>query len=122
MSLKKCTEEKWKSRFHLILKFIKLFYSNLPHDVVEKLCELLNPPMMRKDYRSLAGKMKFSHREVRNIDLKANPTEELLGLWVTGEGSKTVSDLIELLIRIERYDAIRLLREYEYTGKVLIKV
>ena len=53
--------------------------SNLSHDVVERLCEYLNPPMMREDYRSLAGKMKFSHRQVKNIDTKSNPTEELIG-------------------------------------------
>lgn len=84
---------------------------------MESLCQCLNPPMMGKDYRSLAGKMKFSHRQVKNIDMKNNPTEELLALWVTGDGSKTVSDLIELLTKIERYDAIRLLKEHIDTGK-----
>lgn len=84
---------------------------------MERLCECLNPPMMRKDYRSLAGKMKFTHRQVKNIDIKSNPTEELLALWVTGDGSKTVSDLIELLTKIERYDAIRILKEHEFSGK-----
>ena len=70
---------------------------------------------MGKDYRSLAGKMGLSHKQVKNIDITANPTEELLEIWMSGRGSKTVTDLIELLRQIERYDAIRSLEKHEYT-------
>ena len=98
--------------FHFLFPF-----SELPHYVVEELCMCLNPPLMRKDYRSLAGKMGFTHKQVKNIDTKSNPTEELLAIWASGKGSKNVTDLIELLTAIKRYDAIEMLKEHEYNSK-----
>jgi len=57
----------------------------------------------------------FLYLKVINIDCKENPTEELLSIWMCGKGSKTVSELIKLLEKIERYDAIRSLQQHEYT-------
>lgn len=78
---------------------------------------MLNPVLATKDYRSLAGKMGMKFWYVKNLDRKENPTEELLQNWLSGEGSKFVTDLIDLLKQINRYDAVDLLQEHEYTGK-----
>lgn len=95
--------------------FTKTLSTNLPHDVIEELCLILNPSLPLKDYRSLAGKMGLRYIYVKNLDRAENPTEKLLQHWWSEEGSKTVTDLIELLMQIERHDAIDLLRPHEYT-------
>lgn len=89
--------------------------SDLPHDVVEDICLSLNPRLLGKDYRSLAGKMGFTHKQVKNIDCRQNQTEEVLAIWVSGPGSKTVTDLIDLLKSIQRFDVIKLLKQHEYS-------
>ncbi|XP_066916691.1 uncharacterized protein [Clytia hemisphaerica] len=96
-------------------RFKPTHVSDLPHDIIEEISCCLNPRLLRKDYRSLAGKMGMTHRQVKNIDSKQNPTEELINLWVTGPGSKTVTDLMGKLKEIERHDAIRILQEHEFT-------
>lgn len=97
--------------------FEKTLTRDLCHDVIEQLCLMLNPVLATKDYRSLAGKMGMKFWYVKNLDRKENPTEELLQNWLSGEGSKFVTDLIDLLKQINRYDAVDLLQEHEYTVK-----
>lgn len=74
---------------------------------------------MGKDYRSLAGKMGLTHREVKNLDRSENPTEELLNIWMCEtDTGRTVSDLMELFEKIKRHDAIKLLKDHEFQGKL----
>ena len=72
----------------------------LPPHVLEKMCLYLNPCLLSKDYKSLAAKMGMSLLFVSNIKRMPNPTEYLLRYWWTNNASRTVSDLIKLVKKI----------------------
>ena len=92
----------------------KRLASELPPDVLEKICLYLNPCLLSKDYKSLAAKMGMSLLFVSNIERMQNPTEYLLHYWWTKNTSGTVSDLIKLVKKIKRDDVKCLLEHYEY--------
>ena len=49
-----------------------------------------------RDYKTLAGKMEFTVKQMKQLELKDNPTDVLLTLWGTKSGN-TVNKLIEIL-------------------------
>lgn len=49
---------------HVELNRLRLA-SDLPTDVIQELCLYLNPPLLGKDYKSLAGKMEVSYLVVK---------------------------------------------------------
>ena len=97
---------------------------NLHFDVLERLGMKMNYRMPMKDFRTLAGKMKYTYEAVKNFERHANPTAALLMQWShsgsRGRGKvgeeKTVTDLIQLLSLMGREDAVDLMSQYEFTG------
>lgn len=90
-------------------------------DVLETLGMKLNPRLPRKDFRTLAGKMKYTYERIRNFEREKNPTLSVLSDWWTEAGKrgevKTVTELIEILAQMSRDDAVMLLREHEFSSK-----
>jgi len=107
---------------HVELNRLRLA-SDLPTDVIQELCLYLNPPLLGKDYKSLAGKMEVSYLVVKNLAIgeRANPTESLLNHWFASDDNRTVKDLIYLVDRIERHDVRKLLERYTYIEEVKVK-
>ena len=99
--------------------------NGLSMDVLEKLGMKLNPRHPLKDFRYLAGKMKYNYEMVRNFERQKNPTISLLEDWFmshTRNGErKTVTHLIELLKDMKRDDAVDILKPVEFTGKCFFR-
>ena len=97
--------------------------SRLDMDVLETLGMKLNPRLPRKDFRTLAGKMKYTYERIRNFEREKNPTLSVLSDWWTEAGKrgevKTVTELIEILAQMSRDDAVMLLREHEFSSKCI---
>ena len=95
--------------------------SSLNMEVLEKLGMKLNPRHPMKDFRYLAGKMNYNFERVRNFERERNPTIALIADWYTSNAddgeAKTVTQLIDLLKKMKRDDAVDLLRDHEFTGE-----
>lgn len=95
--------------------------SSVSMEILEKLGMKLNPRHPLKDFRYLAGKMKYNYESVRNFERQKNPTIFLLSEWWTSSAQngemKTVSHLIHFLKEMRRDDAVEILRPVEFTGK-----
>ncbi|XP_047133654.1 uncharacterized protein LOC101236630 isoform X1 [Hydra vulgaris] len=87
---------------------------DLPADILAELSFILNPPLIGKDFRNLAGKMKKSFQVVRWLEMQKDPTASLLEHWWSDNGSRTVEDLIVLLKEIQRFDAVKLLEPHTH--------
>ncbi|CAB3989578.1 myeloid differentiation primary response 88, partial [Paramuricea clavata] len=89
--------------------------SSLNVAVLEQLSMKLNPSMIMKDYRSLAGRLKYTTEYIQNFALERNPTLALLqNWWSSNPETKTVAVLLNLLYCMERDDCVDLLRPYEF--------
>ncbi|XP_065639957.1 uncharacterized protein LOC100202539 isoform X5 [Hydra vulgaris] len=89
---------------------------DLPADILAELSYILNPPLIGKDFRSLAEQMNQSFQVICWLEMQKNPTASLLELWWSG--SRTVDDLIVLLEKIHCFDAVKLLEPYRYIDEV----
>ena len=70
--------------------------SELCADDYEDICRDLNVRNPGKDYKTLAGKMGYTIRDVRKFELEKNPTDALLSYREAKSGN-TVDKLIEIL-------------------------
>ena len=84
--------------------------------VIHEMCLYLNPPLLGKDYKSLAGKMGVKFLYAQNLAQERNPTEALLQHWWSSNAACTVTDLIQLIRSIDRNDIKCLLEKYEFEG------
>lgn len=75
---------------------------------------MMNPPLHRKDYRALAGKLDYSWYHVKDLDRQPNPTATLLEKWWSDGRGRTVTDLIELFKKVDRFDVIEELETHEF--------
>ena len=95
---------------------------NLNYEVLEKLGMKLNYRMPLKDFRTLAGKMKFTYEVVKNLERQPNPTAALLVRWSQSQAKlgeeKNVTELIEMLNQMGRDDAVDLMTAHEFTGQL----
>ena len=73
-----------------------------------QLCRKLNIDVSDKDWRTLAGRMKYTTQQVKEFARDANPADKLLDSWSTGEGHD-VASLIELVKAMNRNDLVELL-------------
>lgn len=96
---------------------------NLNYEVLEQLGMKLNYHMPLKDFRTLAGKMKYTYEGVKNLERQQNPTAALLIQWSQSRAKvgeeKTVTDLIEMLSQMGRDDAVDLMTQHEFTGLLI---
>ena len=69
-------------------------------DDYEKICADLNVKNTGRDYKTLAGKMGFTVKEWKKLELNDNPTDVLLSLWGT-KSRNTVNKLIQILEAME---------------------
>ena len=61
-----------------------IFFRDLPADILSELSMILNPPLIGKDYKYLAGKMGKSFQIVRWLEMQRDPTASLLEHWWSG--------------------------------------
>ena len=73
-----------------------------------QLCRKLNIDVSDKDWRTLAGRMKYTTQQVKEFARDANPADKLLDYWSIGEGHD-VACLIELVKGMNRNDLVELL-------------
>ena len=69
-------------------------------DDYENICADLNVKNTGRDYKTLAGKMGFTVKEWKKLELNDNPTDVLLSLWGT-KSRNTVNKLIQILEAME---------------------
>ena len=85
-------------------------FGDLGVNVYDEICQKLNVPSFRKDYRSLAGKMKYTNEQVQIFELKDNRARALLDHWGTKTGND-VERLLEMLSSMERDDLVGILKK-----------
>ncbi|XP_068728184.1 uncharacterized protein [Montipora capricornis] len=92
---------------------------NIPYPIRAQICLKLNPrdDLNFRDFRLLGEKMNFDKDITRNLELRKNPTDELLQLWCsTRRTQPTVGCLIELLKDSERWDVVNILDKWVEDG------
>ena len=93
---------------------------DLDYGVLKDICNLLNPSTrIGNDWRAFAGHLGLSVRDILLLEGDVNPAFAVLKQWLSRDGQKTVSFLIDVLRRIERFDAMRHLQDHEFTGVYL---
>ena len=82
-----------------------------------KLCKKLNiASTAGGDYRYLAGHFGMSSDDIHLISRKENPTNEVLK-WVGGIPQNTAAKLRETLVKMKRYDCVKIIDEkYKCVG------
>ena len=70
--------------------------NDLNAEEYEKICNELNIMNCGRDYKTLAGRMRYSVNEVKNFERHENPSDALLSHWGKQRGN-TVIKLIEIL-------------------------
>ena len=84
---------------------------DLDRDKRERVCQMLNVKKVpKKDFRSLAAKMKFEKHEIETFERSENPTDVLLRDWERRMES-TVDNLIKFLKKMGRDDVIKVVKE-----------
>ena len=79
----------------------------------------LNVKNFTRDYKTLAGKMEFTVKKIKQLELKGNPTDALLTFWRTKSGN-TVNKLIEILKAIENDQVAKTVEQA--VGKISIEL
>ncbi|KAL9965356.1 hypothetical protein ACROYT_G029145 [Oculina patagonica] len=90
----------------------KILVRELPGNVFVDLGLLLNPKSS-KNWITLAGHLKFTANEVKNLELcPEEATQRLLGEWGQRDGS-TVDILINILKKMKRDDCLEVLKQWD---------
>ncbi len=87
---------------------------------LRELSQHLNPDAVAtENWRSLANHLGFTNRNILNFARVQvqDPTFSVLQEWWSGKGVKTVTILLDILKKMNRFDCVRLLEAYEFTGK-----
>ena len=72
-----------------------------------------------RDYKTLAGKMEFTVKKIKQLEFKDNPTDALLTFWGTKSGN-TVNKLIEILKGMENTRVAKTVEQE--VGKISIEL
>ena len=85
---------------------------DLNSEVYDKICDELNIENCGRDYKTLAGRMKYTVKKVKKFEQNKNPSDALLSHW----GKKrhnTVIKLIEILKNMGNDAAAEILEKAE---------
>ena len=74
----------------------QLKINDLNAEEYEKICNELNIINSGRDYKTMAGRMRYSANEVKTFEQHRNPSDALLSHWGKQRGN-TVIKLIEIL-------------------------
>ena len=99
------------------LSGVKIGHLNV--EIFRKVCVQLNTEIIGKNWRTLAGLMKYTVEAAKEFGLDKNPAEKLLEHW-GARGDNDVAGLIKLLQDMERDDVIKLLESHPNAMSVLI--
>ena len=92
---------------------------DLHYDVLKDLSNLLNPETsIATDWRKFARELGFSNSDILVLEEQSNPALAVFPKWMSQDGEKTVSFLIDVLRRMERFDAVRHLEKHEFTYEI----
>ena len=90
---------------------------DLHYDVLKDLFNLLNrKTLIENDWRTFASHLGMSYGDIMVLEGESNKASEFFQKWMSQDGEKTVSFLIDVLRRMERFDAVRQLEKQEITG------
>ncbi len=91
---------------------------DIDYEVLKELCNLLNVQSQSgDDWRLFAGNLGIVYKGIKLLEKEDSPAGAALEVWLTRDGPKTVSFLIEVLKRMKRFDCVRVLQDHEFTGK-----
>lgn len=85
--------------------------------VYTKICAELNKPVEGRDYKALAGRMRYTVSELKEFQLEKSPADALLSKW----GTKLENDVYKLIVilkEMERGDLVDMLEEQSKIFKV----
>ncbi len=89
----------------------------LHYDVLKDLSNLLNPETsIATDWRKFARELGFSNSDILVLEEQSNPALAVFQKWMSQDGEKTFSFLIDVFRHMERFDAVRHLEKHEFTG------
>ncbi len=90
---------------------------DLHYDVLKDLLILLNrESSIGNDWRKFARELGFSMLDILVLGEESNPALAVFQKWMSQDGEKTVWFLIDVLRRIERFDAVRNLEKHIISG------
>ncbi len=90
---------------------------DLHYQVLKDLFNLLNrKTLLENDWRTFASHLGMSYGDIMVLEGESNPASAIFQKWMSQDGEKTVSFLIDVLRRMERFDAVRHLEKHEFTG------
>ncbi len=90
---------------------------DLHYDVLKDLFNLLNrKTLIENDWRTFASHLGMSYGDIMVLEGESNPASAVFQKWMSQDGEKTVSFLIDVFRRMERFDAVRHLDKQEITG------
>ena len=92
---------------------------DLNAEIFRQVCVKLNSEVIDKNWKALAGRMKYTVDEARPFGQDKNPAEKLLEHW-GAKGDNDVAGLIKLLQDMGRDDVIKLLESHPGAMNVLI--
>ena len=83
---------------------------DLSHEAHFRMQMLLLPPNPGRDWKTLANKMGFPREEILYFECRKEPVLELISSYENK--GKTISELLSLLVEMERFDVIEDLRKF----------
>ena len=90
---------------------------DLHYQVLKDLFNLLNrKTLIGNDWRTFASHLGMSYGDIMVLEGESNPASAVFQKWMSQDGEKTVSFLIDILRRMKRFDAVRHLDKQEITG------
>lgn len=84
--------------------------TRLPYSVYGKLCRMLDIKRdFFDDFRMVAEELKIDRDDIRWLEQQSGPTEKILHRT---DHELTVEKLMQVLLKIERHDVARILRDW----------